>query len=135
MALYAQELGIPKSHIFTENQAEHSTENVYYSYKLAGLLGFETVALATDPFQAKMVKSFIHKELKNKITVIPIVYDSLRTLSPTMFDPQIDPSSAFDSSFISVMEREGFWKRLQGTRGKNLNRSLYDSKDQPEFSN
>src|SRR5690606_27635585 len=31
MALYAEELGIPKEHIFRDQRAEHSTENVYYS--------------------------------------------------------------------------------------------------------
>ena len=134
MALYGAKLGIPKEHIFAENQAEHSTENVYYSYKLARLLGFKTVALATDPFQSKMVKSFIRKELKGKITVIPIVYDTLRAMNPPMYDPVIDPSSAFDSLFISILEREGFWKRLQGTRGKNLDRTLYENKNQPEFT-
>lgn len=130
MALYAQELGIPSEHIFTENNAEHSTENVYYSYKYSKLLGFKSIALATDPFQSKMVKSFIRKELKGKITVIPIIYDSLRALNPPMFDPTIDPITAFDSAFISITEREGFWKRLQGTRGKNLDRSAYESLEQ-----
>ena len=130
MALYAQQLGIPKEHIYVENKAEHSTENVYYSYKYGKLLGFKSIALATDPFQSKMVKSFIRKELKGKITVIPIVYDTLNELNPPMYDPQINPSSAFDSSFISIMEREGFWKRLQGTRGKNVDRSAYESLDQ-----
>src|SRR5690606_38309843 len=35
MALYAQSMGIPEEHIFSETRAEHSTENVYYSYRLA----------------------------------------------------------------------------------------------------
>jgi len=127
MALYGEKLGIPKEHIFAENKAEHSTENVYYSYKMAKLLGFETIALATDPFQSKMVKSFIRKELKDKITVIPIVYDTLYAMNPPMHDPKIDPTSAYDSAFVSLVEREGFWKRLRGTRGKNLDRDAYES--------
>lgn len=135
MALYAQKLGIPKSHIFTENKAEHSAENVYYSYKLGKLLGFKTIALATDPFQSKMVQSFIHKEFKkNPITVIPIVYDTLRAMNPPMFDPEINPSLAFDSAFVSITEREGFWKRWRGTRGKNLDRTAYETKDWIEVS-
>ena len=129
MALYGEKLGIPKEHIFAENKAEHSTENVYYSYKMAKLLGFKTIALATDPFQSKMVKSFIRKELKDKITVIPIVYDTLYAMNPPMHDPEIDPTSAYDSAFVSIVEREGFWKRLRGTRGKNLDREAYESLD------
>ena len=130
MALYAQKLGIPSEHIFTENKAEHSTENVYYSYKYSKLLGFKSIALATDPFQSKMVKSFIRKELKGEITVIPIVYDTLRAMDPAMYDPIIEPITAFDSSFISITERESFWKRLQGTRGKNVDRSAYENLEQ-----
>ncbi|HEY4154109.1 MAG TPA: YdcF family protein, partial [Puia sp.] len=41
MAGYAIALGIPKEHVFRETHAEHSTENVYYSYKLARSLGFK----------------------------------------------------------------------------------------------
>src|SRR3954462_10051264 len=32
MKLYALSLGIPGEHIFCEKKAEHSTENVFYSY-------------------------------------------------------------------------------------------------------
>lgn len=35
MAMYAKAIGIPAEHIFTETKAEHSTENIYYSYKKA----------------------------------------------------------------------------------------------------
>ena len=35
MGLYAEQLGVPKEHIFCETEARHSTENVYYSYLLA----------------------------------------------------------------------------------------------------
>src|SRR6187399_1405510 len=41
MALYAEAIGIPKENIFIETNAEHSTENIYYSYKKAKKLGFE----------------------------------------------------------------------------------------------
>jgi uncharacterized SAM-binding protein YcdF (DUF218 family) len=40
MALYAEKLGIPAEHILTETKAQHSTENVYYSYMKARKLGF-----------------------------------------------------------------------------------------------
>ncbi|MBW6482225.1 MAG: YdcF family protein [Vicingaceae bacterium] len=95
MALYAQTIGIPKENIFAETKAEHSTENVYYSYKKAKNLGFEKIALATDPFQSKMVKSFITKKMKAPIAIIPMVYDSLKTIESIMIDPQIDAQILF----------------------------------------
>src|SRR5947207_556375 len=55
MALYAEALGIPKEHIYSEIKAEHSTENIYYSYKLAKKLGFKRIALASDAFQTKLL--------------------------------------------------------------------------------
>ena len=51
MALYGKELGIPEQNIFTEEKAEHSTENLFYSYEIAKQMGFIKIALATDPFQ------------------------------------------------------------------------------------
>jgi hypothetical protein len=126
MALYAEALGIPKQNIFTETKAEHSTENVYYSYKKAKKLGFDKIALATDTFQAKMVQNFIKKNMKADIAIIPIVYDTLRALEPPMYDPEIDFIKAADEYFVSITEREGFWKRFKGTRGKNINRTFYE---------
>jgi len=56
MGLYAEQLGIPKSHIFYETKANHSTENVYYSYLLAQQEGFKSIALASDPFQSSLLR-------------------------------------------------------------------------------
>lgn len=125
MALYAQAIGIPKENIFTETKAEHSTENVYYSYKKATKLGFKKIALATDPFQSKMVKSFINKKMQEPIAIIPMVYDSLKTIEPLMIDPQINAQEAYDSNFVSIIERESFRKRFKGTRGKNIDYTVY----------
>ena len=51
MAMYAKAIGIPAKNIYTETKAEHSTENAYYGYKKAKQLGFEHIALASDPFR------------------------------------------------------------------------------------
>jgi len=126
MALYGEALGIPKENIFTETRAEHSTENVYYSYKKAKKMGFNKIALATDTFQAKMVKRFIKKEMKGDVALIPIVYDTLRALNPKMYDPDIEFVKALDENFVSITEREGFWKRFNGTRGKNIDSTFYE---------
>ena len=117
MALYGAALGIPQEHIFEEIEAEHSTENLYYSYKIAQEKGFKNIALATDPFQINMIRKF-RKKHKLPIALLPFNFDTLRSYSLT--EPKIDPTSAFDSSFVSIVEREGLWKRLKGTRGKNI---------------
>jgi uncharacterized SAM-binding protein YcdF (DUF218 family) len=51
MKLYAQSLGIEPTHIFEENEAVHSHQNLLKGKKLAKKLGFKKVAVATDPFQ------------------------------------------------------------------------------------
>ncbi|MEI9910661.1 MAG: hypothetical protein WDO71_13880 [Bacteroidota bacterium] len=39
MALYAIAIGIPKEHVFSETKAEHSTENLYYSFLKSKKIG------------------------------------------------------------------------------------------------
>lgn len=117
MALYAKELGIPTEHIFKDSRAEHSTENVYYSYQIAKKMGFKNLALATDPFQAKSLRRFI-KKFEFPIKLLPIVYD---TLDYKNFpDPLINPAPAKVENFVSIKERESFIKRLKGTFGQNI---------------
>lgn len=119
MALYGEALGIDTTNIYTEENAEHSTENVYYSFKLARELGFEKIAVATDPFQTVMVKSFANK-LNLKIDYIPMVMDTLLTIP--LLDPEIDPTSAAvtDTSWKALPERESGFKRFKGTMGNNI---------------
>jgi len=125
MAMYAEAIGIPKENIFIEIKAEHSTENVYYSYKKSKKAGFKTIALATDPFQSKQLHKFTHK-LDPSIDLIPIVFDTLKTLEPSMINPTIEYKQAFKENFISLEQREGFWKRTRGTFGKNIDKKAYD---------
>jgi len=125
MALYGEALGLDKEDIYTENFAEHSTENLYYGYQYAKSLGFEKIALASDPFQIKMLKGFARK-IDPSIGIIPMVYDSLYVLSNKIDDPDIPYEPLKQSDFISIKEREGFWKRLNGTRGKNMKEGLYE---------
>ena len=126
MALYASAIGIPAEHIYTETIAEHTTENVYYSYKLAKKLGFTRIALASDPFQTKMMRRFIRKKMDNNIALIPFVTDTLRLIEPSMIDPVIDYPQAFKKGFVSLKKREGLLKRWRGTRGKNIDKKAYD---------
>jgi uncharacterized SAM-binding protein YcdF (DUF218 family) len=119
MGLYGQHLGIPAEHIFYDTLAEHSTENVFYSYEMARKLGFKTIALATDPFQSSLLKFFTRKRFGTKITHLPFVVDSLHAYNS--INPVIDPSSAICvDSFVSITKRENLWKRIRGTLGKDI---------------
>lgn len=120
MALYGEALGVDSSNIFTETNAEHSTENVYYSYHLAIKLGFNRIAVATDPFQTAMLEHFIDSELEGKLNYVPVVFDILQEIDT--ISPIIDPQKAKVESFESIKEREGLWKRLKGTMGKNIDK-------------
>lgn len=117
MALYAKEMGIPAEHIFTEERAEHSTENVYYSYVLARKHGFKKVALATDPFQTLSLKSFIRK-FEIPVGYLPIYYEILDSMDHRQ--PVIVDSLAIRKDFVALPEREGKWERFRGTMGKHI---------------
>jgi hypothetical protein len=118
MALYAEALGIPKAKIFTEEQAEHSTENIYYSYYVAKKNGFNNVALASDPYQINNLSGYIKKH-KFCINLLPILYDTI-TIMKTK-EPLIDPvSAAAGQSFKPLRKRESFFKRLHGTMGGRI---------------
>ena len=126
MALYAEAIGIPKEHIFIETNAEHSTENIYYSYKKAKLLGFSSIALASDQFQTKQLRRFVRKKVNPEVGLIPWYMPIIRKMDPDMKNPDILFNTALKDSFISIKKRQGFFKRLKGTWGKNLDEHLYD---------
>jgi uncharacterized SAM-binding protein YcdF (DUF218 family) len=125
MAQYAEAIGIPKRNIFTEIKAEHSTENIYYSYWKAKKLGFSKIALASDPFQTRMLRRFVRKKVSSEVKLIPMVIDTIQAMEPDMSDPVIDFKQAYNKDFIPLAKRENFWKRLRGTRGLNLDTTAY----------
>ena len=117
MKLYAVSLGVPAEDIIIESKAQHSTENVWYSYKLGKSLGFQTIALSTDPFQTRMVYRFGKKRLK-ELRYLPVLFDTLKTL------PRIDPEIKYEAykiePFIPITETQSFWYRFRGTMGKHI---------------
>lgn len=115
MGLYAVQLGIPKQHIFYETRAEHSTENIYYSYELARKLGFKTISLVTDPYQSLLTKRFTKRRFDTPIYHIPFIIDTLKKLNDA--ECFIDPRSAYEQNFKSILERENYFHRLRGTFG------------------
>lgn len=126
MAMYGEGIGIPKEKILTETKAEHSTENIYYSYKKAKQLGFTKIALATDPFQAKLSQRFMKKKVSREIASIPVVFDTIKKMEPIMINPVLDTQRAFVKDFVALPERESWWKRFKGTLGKNINKTYYE---------
>ena len=85
------------------------------------------MALATDPFQSKMLRFFVKKKLGKDVGLIPILYDTLSTIDH--LNPIIDPSSAYVKDFISIEDRESGWKRFKGTRGKNIDYKKYSKEE------
>ena len=117
MSLYAIGFGIPEDRIFIETNAEHSVENVYYSFKIAEKMGFKKIELATDPVQSRFMKRS-SKRMKVDIDFIPFSFEFLDSVN--IPDIQIMAEEAFVKDFVSIEERESFFKRLRGTIGKNI---------------
>jgi uncharacterized SAM-binding protein YcdF (DUF218 family) len=125
MALYGEKLGIPKENIYTEIKAEHSTENIYYSYKKAKKLGYSKIALASDPFQTKMLRRFTRKIVSQEVAFIPIVYDTIQSMKAIIPDPTIDYEKAYVNDFKSLTKRKTFPERFRGTRGLAIDTTAY----------
>lgn len=117
MKIIADSLGIPADHTFSEIKAEHSTENIYYSWKMAKRMGFQKIAVATDPFQAGMLRSFVRKYCPG-VRSIPVVFENMDSGGKAL--PVIDFSSAYQPGFVSITKRESFWQRLGGTMGRRV---------------
>lgn len=116
MKVIADSLGIPSEHLFAEIKAEHSTENVYYSWKIAKELGFEKIALASDPLQASLLKRFTKKYCPG-MKIIALIPEAINMETKL---PTVDTTSFFKRDFVSIQERESFWQRFRGTRGKRV---------------
>ena len=122
MALMGEKIGIPKEHIFVEGKAEHSTENLYYGYLLARQLGFERIAVASDPYQSFLL-SEVHERFKlYGIDFLPMKFSFLKQVDKTFIE--IDPTSAKANEFVALPERQSFAERFRGTRGKYVKEQI-----------
>jgi vancomycin permeability regulator SanA len=115
-SLYLQEMGVNAEDIITEEQAEHSLENVFYSLELASENGLEKVAVATDLFQSGMIQ-FLGRKHNLEIEYIPAKMGFIIGKKWKSFKGSIDPSSAFVENFVPLKERETREERMNGTRG------------------
>ena len=119
MKQYAIALGVPEQNIFVEDRAEHSTENIWYGFKLGQKQGFVNMALASDKFQTRLLYRFGRKRTKG-LEFLPTLFDTLRTLSHET--PKIEYKHLkLDSTFVPLPDRESKWRRFRGTQGKNIN--------------
>lgn len=118
MALIAQQLGIDSAQILVDTIAEHSTENLHYSYLMAKAKGFQHIAVATDPFQCAMLHKFAKKNFAEEIYFLPVIYDSIK--ARTGVDVRIDTTLTKKKQFRSLEERQSYKERLKGTRGKEI---------------
>jgi hypothetical protein len=123
MAMYAKEMRIDTANIFIETEAEHSTENVYFSYLIAKRHDFKRIAIASDPFQSRHLVTFI-KKYNLPIDFVPIDFDTMRVIEKS--EPIISLVDAIDEDFIAIKEKEGFFKRVKGTLGLHI---IWDEKD------
>jgi hypothetical protein len=121
-SLHAIQMGIPPENIFIDTLAQHSTENVYYSYYIAQDNGLENIAVASDPYQTKALKPFVRKlnrKLNTNVLLLPAILDSL-TATP-MKGYKIDYQQAIGSNFINFTETQSLIYRLFGTMGAHIN--------------
>ncbi len=122
MKLYAIEMGIPEDSIATDRLAQHSTENIFYSYHVAQENGWDRLALATDPYQAKLLKPFIRKmrrKLDVEISILPAIMEEV--VKDSMPDFEIDYESVkAPEIFIDITNTQSKFYRLRGTLGKHI---------------
>jgi uncharacterized SAM-binding protein YcdF (DUF218 family) len=124
MRIYADSLRIPSANTFSETQAEHSTENIYYSVLMARKLGFKKIAVATDQYQAVILNLYIRRNFP-EVKILAIDYEKIDLFSS--YWPEIDETPAFVENFVSLVKRENPSKRFKGTLGRNVNDPENDS--------
>ena len=83
--------------------------------------------MATDPFQSKSLRRFIALKVSKDVDLIPIVFDTLKSMEPIMQDPIIDFEKVRVKDFEPLPARESFGKRWRGTRGLNIDTTLYET--------
>lgn len=118
MAEYLVAMGVPRERIILEEKAEHSTENLWYGFKLAKKKGFKSIALCSDPFQSKMLWRFAKKKTNREVKFLPVIFDTLRALPHDT--PVVDYKRFKIENFVPITQKYSKWQRLKGTIGWNI---------------
>jgi uncharacterized SAM-binding protein YcdF (DUF218 family) len=121
MRLYAIQIGIPAEVIFTETNAEHTTENLYYGYRMARDMGFKKIAFASQAAQTSFMKPF-RRKFKLQLDMLPLVTDSLRKYAYEF--KSLSAIEALKSDFVSIEKRENMIQRYMGTRGSKVKQAM-----------
>jgi uncharacterized SAM-binding protein YcdF (DUF218 family) len=119
MAEYAVQMGIPRDNIIIEDSAEHSSENLFYGYRLAKRMGYEKIAVATDPFQSGMIALLTNRD-KLPVDFIPAKIETVATKYWKSFRFNINDKTAHKEGFVPLVERVSKKERKKGTRGESF---------------
>ncbi len=118
MKILADSMGIPPANTFTEEQAEHGNENLYYSCKLAQRLGFIKIAVATDQYQDFFLSRYINKKMPG-LAQLPVCVDSFPVYDKKQL-PHINPHWAFVTAFKPLNERVGRLDRIKASLNEEV---------------
>jgi uncharacterized SAM-binding protein YcdF (DUF218 family) len=117
MRLYAISMGVPPEDVYTEEKAQHTTENVWYGYHQAKELGCSKIALATDPFQTRLVYGYTKRKLPD-VEFLPLLMDTLSVLPDTL--PEIDMEQYRIEDFTPLCKKQNRIQMLRGTFGRYI---------------
>lgn len=115
MRLYAIKLGVDTNHIFTESEAKHGVENLYYSYVMGKEMGFENLAVATDPGQNLQI-AYYGKPMASFVNFIPMVISKVSFSGSDTIS--INPQPAYNSNYVPYIENLSIKERLKRSAGK-----------------
>ena len=119
MAEIAVQMGVPREHVFVEDSAEHSVENLYYGYHLSERMGFKRVLLATDPWQSGMI-AIKSKRYHVPVDFVPAVWEIVSTKYWKTFKFHIDEEAFRKAGFVPQVQRLTRQQRRSGTRGERF---------------
>ncbi len=123
MRQYAIALGVDSNNILVETKAEHSSENIYFSYVKARENALTNVALATDLVQIKMVKKFLSVS-DIPVSLLPAKINIIKSIILPE-NIKIDTMEAYVPNFTSIMQTQKQQYRWRGTQGKNIDFRKY----------
>lgn len=121
MKKIAIDLGVPDSIIYTEQKAEHSTENIYYAMQICDQHNFKKVALATDIVQTSFLKNYIDNYFPY-LARLPINFSQINMKTDIS---QIDVSEHKVSNFISLKNRKSKEEIAFASKGNNIDTTGY----------
>lgn len=131
MGAMAHKLGVPTQNIFFENKAEHSTENLYYGYHLAKSLGFQRIALASDPLQTYLLSEANESLKVDDISFLPFNRSFIRANSSKdkiIVDVEKAKVQVMEE-FIALPDRKTPTQRFKGTLGQKIKNEIRMNKN------